>query len=111
MEWRRAYDAFMRNQRMHARSVLPISMVGFARGLAEVGKGDNKVAALLGDVLSFMTRHNHGEVPLVGLTNGEDLRLLEAVHQVALEENNEECEAPAVVIRPGVPPVGSHPVK
>jgi hypothetical protein len=99
LEWRRAYDAFTRTQKMRARGTLPITMVGFARGLAELGKEDNKAAALLGDVMSFMTRHNRGEVPLVGFADGEDQRMLEAVHETVLEDDD-EGELPSVVGMP-----------
>lgn len=92
LEWRRAYDVFSRTQRMAARGTNPISMVGFARGLAAVGKDDNKAAALLGDVMSFMTRYSRGEVPLVGFEKDEDQRLLDAVHQIDIgtEDDQEE---------------------
>lgn len=89
---RRAHHTFCKNRKMSDRVTQPLSMLGFARGLAEAGKGDSAAATVLGEAISFMTHYNRGEVPLVGLQPDEAQQLLDTVHDIDLWADGEDGE-------------------
>ena len=104
IQWRQAHEAFIRRQKMASRVSVPNSMLGFARGLTSAAKEDEKSAALLGGIISFMNRYPKGEVVFTSMEEETVENLRRAAEATDLFEDAEPL--PPTLITPPRPNPG-----